>query len=311
MGILKKLSDLEKEASTFGFKWETSNQILEQIQSEISEIDAHLKDGNQKKLQEEIGDLLHAAFSLCVFSQFDVEETLLNSVNKFEHRFRAIQRLATEKGLDTLNGQSFNELMILWNKAKKLGYITSTTVDEKPLILTGESIQLEPLQQVHYDILKKLSYDEKISAYSPALKLKFDSWFNKALEKPPENKQISFIVRSLQDNSIVGSTRFYEMDVKHKRLAIGYTWIIPEIWGKGVNTQCKLLLLKYAFDVLLMNRVEFYVDARNERSRAAVKKLGAKEEGVLRKHMILEDGYVRDTVVYSILKEEWDFLIHK
>jgi RimJ/RimL family protein N-acetyltransferase len=104
---------------------------------------------------------------------------------------------------------------------------------------------------------------------------------------------------------VIGSTRFYEIDLNHKHLAIGYTWYIPEVWGTGINTECKLLLLKYAFETLLMNRVEFYIDARNERSRAAVKKLGAKEEGVLREHIILEDGYVRDTVVYSILAKEW------
>src|ERR1700733_4345503 len=111
MNLLKKISDLEHEASAFGFKWERATQILEQIQSEILEIDIHLKDGDQKKLQEEIGDLLHAVFSLCVFCQFEVEETLLNSINKFERRFRMIQKLAEEKGIQSLNGQSFNELM--------------------------------------------------------------------------------------------------------------------------------------------------------------------------------------------------------
>ena len=120
MTILKKLSDLEKEASAFGFKWETSQQILAQIKSEIAEIEVHLIDGDQEKLQEEIGDLLHAVFSLCEFFQFDSKETLLNSANKFEHRFNQIKKLAHEKGLDSLNGQPFSELMTLWNKAKQL-----------------------------------------------------------------------------------------------------------------------------------------------------------------------------------------------
>lgn len=120
MDTLKKLAVLDKEAADFGFKWDTANQIVAQIQSEIAEIDVHLKDGNQKKLQEEIGDLLHAVFSLCLFCQFEPEETLQNSTNKFEHRFRMIQQLATEKGLHTLNGLSFNELMALWDQAKQL-----------------------------------------------------------------------------------------------------------------------------------------------------------------------------------------------
>jgi RimJ/RimL family protein N-acetyltransferase len=172
-------------------------------------------------------------------------------------------------------------------------------------LLTGKYIQLEILQPNHFEVLKQLSQDNKISAYSPALKLKFDSWFNKALKQLPENPQLSFIVRTLANQKIVGSTRFYEISSDHKRLAIGYTWYVPEVWGTYVNAECKLLLLQYAFETLLMNRVEFFIDARNERSRMAVKKLGASEEGILRQHIILEDGYVRDTVVYSIVKNEW------
>jgi uncharacterized protein YabN with tetrapyrrole methylase and pyrophosphatase domain len=120
MEILKTLSDLENDASEFGFKWENPHQIMEQIRSEISEVDAHLKDGDSKKLQEEIGDLLHAVFSLCIFCQFDANETLTNSVNKFEHRLRMTQQLAREKGLHSLNGCSFDELMKFWDQAKKL-----------------------------------------------------------------------------------------------------------------------------------------------------------------------------------------------
>jgi len=78
-----------------------------------------LKDCNQKKLQEEIGDLLHAVFSLCIFCQFEAEETLLNSINKFERRFNMIKSLAKENGLNTLHGHSFDELMILWHQAKQ------------------------------------------------------------------------------------------------------------------------------------------------------------------------------------------------
>src|SRR5947208_2643424 len=98
MGILKKIVDLEEKATNFGFKWETTDQIMAQIQGEITEIDVHLKDGDQKKLQEEIGDLMHAVFSLCIFCQFSPEETISNSVNKFERRFKMIQQLAAEKG---------------------------------------------------------------------------------------------------------------------------------------------------------------------------------------------------------------------
>jgi uncharacterized protein YabN with tetrapyrrole methylase and pyrophosphatase domain len=116
--MLNKLLDLENKATDFGFKWETSDQIIEQIKSEVSEISVHLKDRDQEKLQEEIGDLLHATFSLCVFNQLDPEKTLANSIEKFERRFNEVERLTKESGLENLNGQSFNELMKLWNQAK-------------------------------------------------------------------------------------------------------------------------------------------------------------------------------------------------
>lgn len=175
----------------------------------------------------------------------------------------------------------------------------------KSVLLKGQLIQLEPLQEMHRDRLKLLSQDEKISTYSPALKLKFDSWFDKALKTAPEDQQFTFVVRELQSNEIVGSTRFYEICFSNRRLTVGYTWLIPPVWGMGVNRESKLLLLDYAFNFLDMNRVEFHVDARNKRSRLAVKKIGAIEEGLLREHVILDDGYIRDTVIYSILKKEW------
>jgi uncharacterized protein YabN with tetrapyrrole methylase and pyrophosphatase domain len=120
MNVLKKLTNLEHEAGDFGFKWETSHQIIEQIKSEIIEIDVHLKDGDRSKLQDEMGDLLHAVFSLCVFNQFDPQETLSKSIEKFENRFRLVEQLAKENGLSNLHGLSFQELMSYWDRAKQL-----------------------------------------------------------------------------------------------------------------------------------------------------------------------------------------------
>ncbi len=121
MKILKKLIHLENEAANFGFKWENAKQIMAQIRSEIDEIEVHLENPNEKnKLQEEIGDLLHAVFSLCIFCKFDASETLQNSIEKFERRFRETQKLAKNQRLVDLNGQSFEKLMAFWNKAKEL-----------------------------------------------------------------------------------------------------------------------------------------------------------------------------------------------
>lgn len=175
----------------------------------------------------------------------------------------------------------------------------------KSITLPGSFIQLEPLDEIHREPLRKISRDEKTSTYSPSLRLDFDSWFNKAIKNFKEAQQLSFAVRTLSDNQIVGSTRFYNIILEHQRLTLGYTWYTPAVWGTEVNPECKFLLFQYAFETLDANRVEFNIDSRNMHSRAAVKKLGAIEEGILREHILLEDKFLRDTVVYSVIKKEW------
>jgi uncharacterized protein YabN with tetrapyrrole methylase and pyrophosphatase domain len=118
MTILTKLISLEYAAADFGFQWETAEQIIEQARSELHEIEEILHDSNRERLQEEIGDLMHAVFSLCVFCQFDPNETLRNSVEKFERRFNEVKLLALKQGLNTLQGQNFDTLMEFWEKAK-------------------------------------------------------------------------------------------------------------------------------------------------------------------------------------------------
>ena len=124
MALLDKVVALEEDASEFGFRWETTDQIMQQIQSECEEIKEHLHKGiskeNQANLQEEIGDLLHAVFSLCVFCRLSPRMTLGQTLTKFERRLRAVKLIAEENGLTTLEGQSFDELMCIWDKAKEL-----------------------------------------------------------------------------------------------------------------------------------------------------------------------------------------------
>lgn len=170
--------------------------------------------------------------------------------------------------------------------------------------LEGNKIRLEVLNESHHEGLYKAAQDERIWGYigTKAYGEQFHPWFDKALHKP---NQLSFAVRHLIDEKIIGSTRFYDIDLDHQRLAIGHTWYVPEVWGGYVNTECKLLLIQFAFEEMQINRIEFKIDARNARSHAAIKKLGATQEGVLRQHMILADGFVRDTVVLSIIKSDW------
>lgn len=174
-------------------------------------------------------------------------------------------------------------------------------------ILRGSVIQLEPLNDAHKDELYHAAQDEKIWKYVPKLSGdRFYRWFDKAIKCFDQQQHLPFIVRNLSNNKIIGSTRYYDISMENRRTAIGYTWYVPEVWGTPVNPESKLLLLSFAFDELKMNRVEFKIDPRNVHSCAAVKKLGATQEGILRQHLILDDGYIRDSVVFSIVKSDWE-----
>ncbi|MBA2656176.1 MAG: nucleoside triphosphate hydrolase [Tatlockia sp.] len=121
MNLLDKIVKLENEATGFGFQWETTAQIMEQIKSECIEVEEHLNSNpaeNQAALQEELGDLLHAVFSLCVFCKLDPEETLTKTCNKFELRLNEVKLIAEEKKLANLNGMPFKDLMDIWEEAK-------------------------------------------------------------------------------------------------------------------------------------------------------------------------------------------------
>ena len=118
--VFDDIERLEKQAVSLGFQWETAAQIMTQIRSECLEIEEHLEvTDKQAALQEEIGDLLHAVFSLCTYCHFDTELTLQKSLNKFEHRLSAVKAIAKERGLDNLHGQSFDKLMHYWELAKQ------------------------------------------------------------------------------------------------------------------------------------------------------------------------------------------------
>lgn len=176
-----------------------------------------------------------------------------------------------------------------------------------PSILSGFQVQLEPIHESHRTDLYTAAQDESIWTYngSNGYGDRFHGWFDKALNALNNGQQLPYAVRRVTDHKIIGSTRFYDIYAEHKRFTIGYTWYTRDVWGTFVNPACKLLLLQHAFETLNFNRVEFVTDARNTRSQAAIKKLGAMDEGTLRQHMVLESGLIRDTVVYSIIKSDW------
>jgi RimJ/RimL family protein N-acetyltransferase len=169
--------------------------------------------------------------------------------------------------------------------------------------LEGRIVRLEPLADAHIPELLKAISDERIWHYS----IRGDAahYLDVARHYMDTGEQIPFAVREVSSGRLVGMSRLFDIVPAHKRLELGYTWYIPEVWGTMVNPESKLLLLGHAFEAWGARRVEFKVHHANLRSRAAVEKLGAVPEGVLRKHMLQPDGSRRDSAVYSIIEDEW------
>ncbi len=126
-----------------------------------------------------------------------------------------------------------------------------------------------------------------------------------ALSRAAAGLELPFATTLAATGAVVGSTRFMALRPEHASLEIGWTWLTPDVWGTGVNTEAKLLQLEHAFDVLRCRRVEFKTEAQNERSRAALAALPAQFEGIHRKHMLVRGRESRDSAWYSIVDDEW------
>jgi len=177
------------------------------------------------------------------------------------------------------------------------------------LTLFGKHVRLEPMIEEHIPLLAQAGRDGSIWRYMVYGDLTTENgmhtWVMDMLNRQTSGTDICFVVIHLASNHLVGATRYLDMRPEHRSLEIGGTWYAPEYQRTAVNTECKYLLLKYAFEKLGCVRVQFKADARNERSIRAIERLGAQREGLLRKHFILPDGTIRDSVYFSILDEEW------
>lgn len=173
--------------------------------------------------------------------------------------------------------------------------------------LVNAAVRLEPLAEIHRTELAAAADAADIWRYMPyeARGAGFDRWFDWSLDLNSRNQEAVWAVRSLAGNALVGSTRYLNIAARDRRVEIGSTWYAPAVWGSLVNPGCKFALLSYGFDTLELNRIELKTDARNLRSQAAIARLGAVREGVFRRHMVLADGHVRDSVYFSIIREEW------
>ncbi|MCR6496592.1 GNAT family N-acetyltransferase [Thermomonas sp. S9] len=175
-----------------------------------------------------------------------------------------------------------------------------------PVALAGHGIRLEPLARTHIPALQDAVDDGDVGALAYASvppREGMAAWVEHALAMREAGRELPFAI--LAGGRVVGSTRFYDIDLSVPTLAIGYTFHAASIWRTHVNTAGKRLLLGHAFDTLGAQSVHFHTSHLNLRSQAAIERLGARKDGILRAHKRHKDGSLRDTYVYSILAAEW------
>lgn len=183
----------------------------------------------------------------------------------------------------------------------------------KEYVLENSRVILTPLKIADFDNLVSFATNDSelwthslIEASSPE---KMKIYIKKALDERQNKNSYAFVVFDKQTNKYAGSTRFYDIQLENATLNLGFTWYGKEFQGTGINKNCKYLLLEFAFDVLKMERVEFRADNKNQRSINAMKSIGCVVEGVLRSNMYKPNGERRDTIVLSILKDEWNSIL--
>ena len=177
-----------------------------------------------------------------------------------------------------------------------------------PLVLSGTHVLLEPIEPAHHDALVTAATDGalwKLWYTSVPPPDQMAAYINAALKMRRDLGALPFVIRDRRDDRIVGSTRFFNVEAAHRRLEIGHTWHAASAQRSAINTEAKLLLLTHAFEHLNCIAVEMRTHFMNHASRAAIARLGAKQDGILRNNAITADGSYRDTVVFSIIESEW------
>ena len=183
----------------------------------------------------------------------------------------------------------------------------------EPLTLVGEHATVEPLTPEHTAALVKAAEDGELwrlwyTGVAPPDKM--DTYVATALDMRERLDAMPFVVRDNASGDVVGCTRYFNVDSVNRRVEIGHTWYAKRVQRTPINTECKLMLLMHAFETLQCIAVEFRTHWFNHQSRAAIARLGAKQDGVLRNHAITADGIKRDTVVFSIIDSEWPAVHH-
>jgi N-acetyltransferase len=178
----------------------------------------------------------------------------------------------------------------------------------QPVTLRGAGVRLEPLALDHVDGLVRVGLDPELWRWIPTpvtTAEEMRSYVSQALDEQRRGVSLPFAIVDPAGERVIGCTRYGNIDLANRRLEIGWTWYATAYQRTKANTETKLLLLAHAFEALETNRVEFKTDAFNERSRNAILRLGAVQEGIFRSHAVTSTGRVRDTVYFSIIGSEW------
>jgi RimJ/RimL family protein N-acetyltransferase len=177
-----------------------------------------------------------------------------------------------------------------------------------PVTLEGRHVRLEPLAKAHLAGLAEVGLDEELWRWIPTsvrTREEMAAYIETALNEQERGTSLPFAILEKATGLAIGSTRYGNIDRIHHRAEIGWTWVAREWQRTAMNTEAKYLLLRHAFESLGCLRVELKTDSRNEKSRAAILRIGAKEEGIFRNHMITESGRIRHSVYFSIIDSEW------
>lgn len=179
----------------------------------------------------------------------------------------------------------------------------------EPVTLTGRLARLEPLSHEHArDLLEAARHDDVwtyLDEPTPSTLPMLEKLITEALEEQKAGKRLPWAVIALDSEQAIGSVSFIDIRARDRGVEIGWGWLTPSRWRTGIGREMCYLLLRHAFEDLGVVRVALKTDVRNERSRAAILGLGAQREGVVRNHMVLRDGYIRDSVYFSVTVDDW------
>jgi RimJ/RimL family protein N-acetyltransferase len=178
----------------------------------------------------------------------------------------------------------------------------------EPVTLDGSLVRLEPLSLAHVPALAEVALDARIWRWTiarPTTEAELRSWAETAIAGRESGTELPFATIDRASGRAIGSSRYMNIVLEHRRLEIGWTWVAPPFQRTGANREAKLLMLSHAFDTLGCKRVEFKTDALNEPSRTALLGIGATFEGIFRKHMVMPEGRMRDSAYYSVIDDEW------